>query len=91
MVLVLAVVQLFSQLHALEHLHEHEGESHSELSCNLCILTADLENGAASPNLLSGTHSPSGMASVPTPCVHLCISPCYGFNARAPPVVRHFS
>lgn len=93
MVLAFVVVQFFSQLHALEHFDEHDGDSHSELGCNLCILTADLESSAATAGFSPGTELPSGIVSVPTPGIPRFSSPNYGFDARAPPppVVRHYS
>ena len=54
--LVLAA-QLFSQLHAIEHLEDDDHDEHSEEVCQLCILSAGLENGIVDTFTFSHAHS----------------------------------
>ena len=89
--LLLAIAQLISQLHSLEHLDEHDGDTHSELSCNLCILTADIGSNAPSETFSLSTDFQTSVRFAHDSDHPLFFSPNYGFDARAPPVVLQVS
>jgi hypothetical protein len=83
--LLLAIAQLFAQLHSLEHIDESDGDGHSELSCNICILSADLENTAPPEHLTLATYFQTSVTFVHDSTSPLFLSPNRGFDARAPP------
>ncbi len=85
--LLLVIAQLISQLHSLESLEEPDSDTHSELSCNTCILTADLETNAPleCDSLGPGSWSCNKFVLDSNP-PHF-FTPSYVFDARAPPVV----
>ena len=83
--LLLAIAQLFAQLHSLEHIDESDSGSHSKLSCNICILSADLESTAPSENLTLATYFQTSVTFVHDSPPPLFLSPNHGFDARAPP------
>jgi hypothetical protein len=83
--LVLAA-QLFSQLHAIEHLEDADHGEHSEEACQLCILSANLDN--ASDNTRTFPHAQSQTAQLahvqrvnPTPKF------VAAYQSRAPPLL----
>ncbi len=91
--LLLAIAQLFAQLHSLEHIDKNDSGSHSKLSCSICILSAGLESNAPSESLTLATYFQSSVAFVHDSNPTLFLSPNYGFDARGPPspVVLHIS
>ena len=83
--LVLAA-QLFSQLHAIEHLDHADHDEHSEEVCQLCILGADLDNGGH--NTVTFAYALSRAAQLTyTHRANSIPNPVAPYQSRAPPLL----
>ena len=88
--LFLAGAQLLTQLHSLEHIENHD-DIQLKHGCDICILSADLENSSPATNATPIVAYPSSTQHAPTLSTSHSNSLQFGFNPRAPPALLQLS
>lgn len=82
--IVLFFVQVFSQLHGLEHLDDSDHDGQSEELCVLCILASGLDSGYL-PNIAANNYSNQPVENSENTYSFVADFVFNAFAVRAPP------